>query len=568
MAVQRLWVAGLSWLLVGCKGSDGTSPPLPPCTSGTPLALAIGDYQSIDPGPVSGCIVFPASAAATEYLLVPQAATGTPNDMQAFQLVGSALAPSAMASRVAAPGPAPAAAGPAERFHLFLRQAERSRAYPVPPQPQRPAGLQPAVQGAAQASPPPRRPFTPADSGIINSFKVCVNLVCDTLKTVDAALTKIGQHIALYIDTAAPRPGLSQTDLDGLRDVFDNRLYAIDHAAFGTESDIDSNAVVIVLMTNRVNQLVDSLECRASIVAGYFFGADIDPFWRTSYNNAEIFYAMVPDQANTLKSCARPVSLVKRLVPVTFVHEFQHMISFNQHVLVRKGDSEILWLNEALSHYAEERGGRSFLPTDTTTFCDYVVGDLYNSGQYLTAPASHFLVDTSGIGALEERGAYWLFARYVIDQFAADTSLAAADAFTSTLDQTALTGVANVSQQTGNTPFATLVTRWVLANYVSDLPAFTAPGGLQYKKWAFRTDYATLRTRCGSANIPGSFPLVPDSGDGSAVNLSGVLRAGSGEYFRARQAAGAAQFGLLFSNTTGGALRGSLVPRLNVIRIQ
>src|SRR5437773_2170443 len=223
MAAQRLWVAGLSGLLVGCSGSDGTSPPLPPCTSGTPLPLAIGDYQSIDPGPVSGCIVFPASVSATEYLLVPQAATGTPNDMQSFTLIGSALTPSAMASLVAPPAPTPAAPGPAERFHLFLRQAERSRAYPLPPQPQRPAGLQPAVQAAAQASPPPRRPFTPADSGMINSFKVCGNLACDTLKTVDAALTKIGQHIGLYVDTAAPQPALSQPARAALRPGFDPR---------------------------------------------------------------------------------------------------------------------------------------------------------------------------------------------------------------------------------------------------------------------------------------------------------------------------------------------------------
>src|SRR5437899_12856746 len=117
MAAQRLWAAGLSWLLVGCKGSDGTSPPLPPCTSGTPLALAIGVYQSIDPGPVSGCIVFPASASATEYLLVPQSASGTPNDTQSFKLQRGALGPSAIATLVTAhDAPAPAH-GPAEQFH-------------------------------------------------------------------------------------------------------------------------------------------------------------------------------------------------------------------------------------------------------------------------------------------------------------------------------------------------------------------------------------------------------------------------------------------------------------------
>src|SRR5437773_1885347 len=233
MAAQRLWVAGLSWLLVGCKGSDGISPPLPPCTSGTPLALAVGVPQSVDPAPVSGCIVFPASPSATEYLLVPQAATGTPNDMQTFKLVGSALAPSAMASLVAAPGPAPA-------------------------------------------------------------------------------------------------PGLTQVDLDALRAVFDTRLYEIDTTAFGRESDIDHNGVVIVLMTNRVNELVTATACSNGFVAGYFYGADIDPYWGPQYNNGEVFYALVADPLPVLKSCAHTVADVTRLVPVTFIHEFQHMIKIGR----------------------------------------------------------------------------------------------------------------------------------------------------------------------------------------------------------------------------------------------
>src|SRR2546427_8348057 len=46
----------------------------------------------------------------------------------------------------------------------------------------------------------------------------------------------------------------------------------------------------------------------------------------------------------------------------TFIHEFQHMISFGQHYLGRAGAPEVLWLNEGLSHYAEEMGGRKYLP--------------------------------------------------------------------------------------------------------------------------------------------------------------------------------------------------------------
>jgi len=566
MAAKRLWVAGLLWLLVGCKGSDGVGPPLPPCTSGTPLALAIGAYQSVDPGPVSGCIVFPASASATEYLLVPQAATGTPNDTQSFKLVGSALMPSAMASLLAPPEAPPPAVGPAERFHLFLRQAERALASPVPTR-QRVA-VQPSLQAPDT--------IVPTDSGSVRSFKVCGDLTCNKpLPVVRATLMKLGRHIAIYVDSEAPQPGLSQTDLDALRAVFDTQLYEIDTTAFGRESDIDHNGVVIVLMTNKVNELVTATDCSKGYVAGYFFGADIDPFWGPQYNNGEVFYSIVPDPLATLKSCAHTVTEVKRLVPVTFIHEFQHMISYNHHVLKGGGNGEVLWLNESLSHYAEELGGRSFLPADTATFCTFVAGDLYNSGNYLQSPQKHVLVDTVGIGDLASRGAYWLFLRYLIDQYSADTSFAQRSVFTRKLDITGLTGPQNVATQTGQS-FALLLERWALANWVSDLPGFTAPSELQYKMWRFRTDYPLLRNRCpdprtGSppnTGIPAALTLVPGMGAGSAVDLSDTLRAGSGLYFRAQQPAGAARFGLLFSDAAGRALRGSLVPRLNVIRIQ
>ena len=565
MVAKRLWLVGVSSLLAACQRGDGTGTTLPPCTGGPALSLAVGAYQAIDPTLNSGCTVFPASASPTEYLLVSQAASGIPNDTQSFKLQGSALAPSAIAPRFAAPAASPAELSPADQFHLFLRQAERSRAYPVPPRQPR-AAIQASLQG----------PILPSDSGKNRTFKVCGNLTCgsDSLRTVRATLMKLGQHIALYQDSAAPQPSLSQTDLDTLRAVFDTRLYEIDTTAFGRESDIDANGVVIVLMTNRVNQLVTSAQCTSptgGFVAGYFFGADIDPFYATQYNNGEIFYSIVPDPNGTL-SCAHSVAGVKRLVPVTFIHEFQHMISYNHHVLERRGEAEILWLNESLSHYAEELGGRSFLPADTATYCNYVFGDVYNSAQYFQAPQSYFLVDTSGIGALASRGAYWLFLRYILDQYSGDTSFAQRSLFTRKLDMTSLTGPENVATQTGQS-FQLLLERWTLANWVSDLPGFATPAELQYKMWRFRTDYGTLKTRCPSpplntGALPATLPLVPGVGAGNGVNLSGILRAGSGTYFRVQQAAGTAGFTVLFSDGLGRALRTAIVPRLNVMRVQ
>lgn len=557
---------GLSALLAACEKGSGTGPPLPPCTaSGAALSLLVGEYRSVDPGPSSGCRVFPAATSAREYLLVPQAASGTPNDSQSFRLSG-AVAAAAMAPRAGAPEAARAELSPAGRFHVFLRQSERARAYPGALRPE------PAAT-AGPASRTPSGPLTPDSVGTKRTFKVCGDLECKTLPNVTATLLALGQHIAIYVDDAAPQPGLSQADLDELRTVFDTRLYEVDTLAFGRESDIDANGVVIVLMTNRVNELVTEAQCNSTgFVAGYFNGADIDPFWRGGYNNGEVFYSIVADPLRALRSCAHAVAQVKRIVPVTFVHEFQHMISFNQHVLLRSGAGEILWLNEALSHYAEELGGRSFLPADTSSYCAYVAGNLYDAAQYFQAPQDYFVVDTAGIGGLANRGAYWLLVRYLIDQFSADTSLAQRDTFTRKLVLTNLTGPQNVTARTGGVAFETLLARWALANWVSDLPGFSAPSELQYKMWRFRTDYGTLKTACaGVINtnlLPATLPLTPAVGAGDAVDLSGVLRAGSGTYVRAQQGGGGSGFTLRFSDGVGSALRASLVPRLNVIRIQ
>lgn len=560
MVRQRLWLVGAWSLLAGC--SESSAPPLPPCTSsGTPVALAVAAYVSIDPGPIDGCTVFPANATASpiQYLVIPQAASPTPDDSQTFRLRG-AVPTSGVAPQLV--GPVTAQLSPADEFHYFLRQSERDRSFPVQPQPKTTAPLEPSAQAPTV--------ITPVDSGDVRTFKVCGNLKCSTTPTVTATAMKVGQHIAIFVDNAAPQQGggLSQSDLSSLRDVFDTLLYETDTLAFGRESDIDSNAVVIVLMTNKVNQLVTSAQCTATgFVAGYFFGADIDPFFRSKYNSAEIFYSIVPDPNATL-SCSHPVAQVTRIVPVTFVHEFQHMISYNQHVLKRGGKAEILWLNEAMSHYAEERGGRNYLPGDSLNYCRYVAGDLYNAAQYLMAPHNYFLVDTTGIGGLANRGAYWLFLRYLIDQYAADTSRVAVDAYTRSLDSTSATGVTNVMQHANNTPFATLVARWGLANWVSDLAGFTAPPELTYKAWSFRAAYNNPSPWTCSGSIPVTFPLTPATGAGPTLNLSGTLRAGSGMYFRVQQPGGAAGFTTLFSNGSGSALRNTLVPRLTVIRIQ
>src|SRR3989442_14936899 len=480
-----------SLLAVGCSESTG---PLAPCTPGAPLvSLTAGEYRSADPRPSGsfvlrtvgspGCVAFAANQSGSdiEYLLVPQAATGTPGGKSSFWLRGATLAASS------APAPAPIAPsvqrGPAARFHEFLRESEQQLYL------SNPRTIHPFTAPPVALAPPAQ--------GDIATFSVCSNLNCTAKATVTATAKTVGVHIAIFVDDNAPLNGLSDADLLSLRYKFDTLLYERDTLAFGRETDIDGNTVVIVLMTNAVNQLVSASECSTTgFVAGYFYGADLI-FGQG--NNGEIFYSLVADPLGTL-SCPHSVAQVNSLVPVTFIHQFQHMISFGQHYLKRAGAPELLWLNAGLSHFAEEMGGHSYLPVpDTATFCDYVCGDLHNAGQYFGAPQDHFLLATEEIGTLAWPGAMWLFVRYLGDQTAASTSLADADAVTRQLDQTTFTGAANVEHVTGR-PFAETVAHWALANYVSDLPGFPPPPELQYKVRKFRTDYPTLSARCPAPN--------------------------------------------------------------------
>src|SRR5712691_912682 len=130
-----------SLLVAGCSESTG---PLAPCTAGAPLVnLTAGEYQSADPRPRGslvlrtvgspGCVAFAANQSGSdlEYLLVPQAATGTPGGKSSFWLRGATLAASS------APAPAPIAPsaqlGPAARFHEFLRESEQQLYLSNPP---------------------------------------------------------------------------------------------------------------------------------------------------------------------------------------------------------------------------------------------------------------------------------------------------------------------------------------------------------------------------------------------------------------------------------------------------
>ncbi len=565
-----LFVLSAAWL-AACGGGDPVAPPPPPpvlnCATTQASALAVGGHVLIDPLASGGCLKLPlAGAAGAEHLVVAVSTAGTETPAgisEAYTLEGQPSAGVASGAAVSLPSPTLRAfRAPllADQFHQSLRKREQALA--------RDPRAQFSRGGITAAA------VVPPTVGHQRTFWVCAETSCSSFVQVAATAKYVGPRGAIYLDDTVPAGGLTQADIDSVGMLFDggagggsNNMYAIDSAAFGSEPDLDSNSVAIILLTDAVNALSGNCNATGSVILGYFFSTDLFPGMANS-NGGEIFYGFVPDPANP--TCTVSKNFVESILPPTFIHEFQHMINFNQRVLVRSGQGEDTWLNEALSHFAEELGGRLLpdgfaLGSAPNRFSQFLTSDVSNAYDYLEDPEATFLVSPgNSTGTLKERGAYWLFIRWLADHFDTDPNGAN---LTRSLVQTTRLGAANVAAATG-VPFSTLIPEWQLANYLDNLPGFTAQSPrLQYESWNFRTTFDTLHAQA-PGSFPRPYPLIPDQSMNGTYTRSGTLRSGSGRHILITQSASADSLELLFRNGSGGALSSAIAARYGVVRIR
>lgn len=541
-------------LLAGC--SDGTGPgggPQLDCTATSTQALGIGELRILDPEVAGACLRLPAAGGVTvEHLYVPVGTAGAETEdgsSAPYAITGSSPPVAVTAALRSARLSAFRQPMPASAFHGLLRARERelSRSSAV-------ALFEWGRDAPAAAIPPV--------VGDQRTFEVCSNTTCTAFVQSTATARAVGARVAVYLDDEVPTGGYTDADLVDVANLFDDHLYPIDTTAFGRESDIDGNGVVVVLLTQRVNQLSPNCNTTQSVILGYFFGADLLPrsAGNPGSNEAEIFYGLVPDPSNA--ECDISLEFALRHLPSTFVHEFQHMISFNQHRLLRGGSAEDTWLNEGLSHFAEELAARQVpdveCPSGNCRSDFLSQGNLPNAFAYLESPEDFFLIEPgSSTGELEERGANWLFVRWLADHFATDSVLGTD--LTRRLVATNLVGATNVVTQTG-VSFSTLVPEWQLTNYLDDLPGFDQPAArLRYKTWNFR-DIAAANAR--------PFPLVPDSTSGVGYTHVGILRAGSGKHVRVVQPPGFGAVDLEVSGGPGAPFPSEVDPRTALVRIR
>ncbi len=574
--MRRLGTLALFVLAIGACGGDAVAPnpgngppgdstPSPgivSCSNPTDISLPVGGAQVLDPASNGGCVRFPAAAAnGAEYLYLAAATNGHESSAGvsvSYELRGAPVSLTASMANPSSPVPQSLSLSTVPHrnagFDAMLRQRERSLARNT------------AAVSLSRARISANLVPIPPVVGSHRTFKVCKTIDCTAFVDVAATARHVGPKGAIYLDDSVPSGGYTLAEIDSVGFLFDNYLYPVDTVSFGRESDLDNNGVVAVLLTDQVNALSPNCDADGSVILGFFYGNDLLPS-NVGSNGGEVFYGLVPDPTNT--KCGISHEFASAYLAPTFIHEFQHMISFNQHVLVRGGLSEDTWLNEGLSHYAEELGSRSIPDqycVNNDCLTQFAIGDLQNAYSYLGDPESFFLVEpSSSTGLLEERGANWLFVRWLVDQFGSDIIGAT---FTRSLVATSKLGADNVAAITG-VAFATLVPQWQLANYLDDLPGFVAQDArLRYSSWNFRTTFDAFHQQ-NPGSFAAGYPLLPDTMLSSAYDRKGTLRAGSGPFLRVIQPAQGETVTVQLTDSLRRAIGASTAaPRIGIARIR
>ena len=293
----------------------------------------------------------------------------------------------------------------------------------------------------------------------------------DNFDEINAILRFQGDNVLLYVDDRTPPADLTEAMIQQIGNRFDDNIFPTNVAAFGGVSDVDSDGRVIFLLSPTVNALnTQEIVDQGLCIGGFFFGLDLLPaaLFPTS-NEAEIFYGPIPDPDMDWSPAVFPINGFADAISGTAAHELEHMISANQHILIRLGQAEDVWLDEGLAHYAE-------------TLNNFNLQNRLRSALFLEVPSAAILVGTNAPDddSLERRGGAWLLIMYLVDRFG--------PGIVGDLVQTNFISIPNV-EQAANTSFQFLLHQFYAA-LVLDGQGISNDPNFNFSNLNLRNEYA------------------------------------------------------------------------------
>ncbi len=360
----------------------------------------------------------------------------------------------------------------------------------------------------ARALPPSLLTGIPTDPTVGSVVDINANLsgnLCSATKQLHGALVvAVLPHTIVLADTLAPAGGYTTAELLSFAQAFDTLGYDLDVSNFGAPSDMDGNNRVAILFTPGVNAIPGP---PGGYIGGLtavrdLFPANVCP----SSNEGEMFYVPVPDPNKTINANYSDKSVLARGLLGTLVHEFQHLINAGRRIYVNNAGPEEIWLNEGLSHIAEEllyykvsgNSPRTNITVDVFRSSQaqldaangYALGDMSRLSIYMASPESNSPFSQSD--SFEMRGSIWQLLRYAADRKGGDESAT----------WNALANTTRVGQGNFNAVFGDIIatTRdWAVAQFMDDA-GLGEPPSYSHPSWNYRSVLPPINN--------GKFPLL------------------------------------------------------------
>jgi hypothetical protein len=392
-------------------------------------------------------------------------------------LRGDALSSTAVATASTPLSPRPAAAAPgadahpdAHAWELGLRERE-SRVTEA-----RMAALR--EQGSGSLARDGFAPLSVPVPGTRLRLNVNAERACSDPDYRTGEVAAVTDRAIVVADVANPAGGFTAAEYEAIGRSFDELVYPAVTRHFGSPSDVDGNGRVILFFTVAVNEMGGS-----SPIGGFFFSRDLlpngsvaSPLRCEGSNEAEILYLMVPDPSRAATRSWLAHQNVLRSTTARLAHEMQHLVNAAGRMLAAMpAPLEEPWLNEGLSHVAEEIVGNEIAglgsrenvdyerirstPHLWETFNRYHLNNFGRLGTHLERPHSTSPIDAVSAAA---RGASWQFLRYAADRRGGDEAV-----FWRSLTRGPAVGLRNLEMAIG-VEASTWLRDWSIAVFADD----------------------------------------------------------------------------------------------------
>ncbi|MFN2565611.1 MAG: hypothetical protein ABR499_11500 [Gemmatimonadaceae bacterium] len=520
------------------------NPDVSPCLGyAAPVTLAVG--QSVNVSMTDGACIASAGVG-DEYVLIPWYGSTVGGGTVTLQVTGSGLAAITSAQSV---GPAGddvwlsrkadvgRSGDPVRGFELErrIREMGRREVMPRARQARSAFGAYGARSAAASRGAAIPANLVPGDFIDLNA-NAEPSCTSPTMRT--GRVAAVSERAIVVHDTANPRGGFTDADYQRFATTFDTLVVPVNDAAFGIPTDIDGNGKVVIFFTRAVNQLTDP--GASFYYGGFFHPRDLLPKRQngsahcTGSNEGEMFYMLVPDPEGVVNRNVRRVGFVDSVTIGTLAHEYQHLVNAGRRMYVNNAvDDEEVWLNEGLSHIAEELifyrttgtaprgniGGDRFgtQPFDGL-FAQYMAPNFGRFRTYLQAPQA--FSPYTGDGDLATRGAAWAFLRYAADRRGSTDG----DVWMRLVNATSA-GIQNLQAVFG-ADVLSMVRDWTVSIYTDDY-VVGAAAVLTQPSWNFRTAYPALPASARSYPLVDAVRTMTND-----VSQRVSLRGGGGAFLR------------------------------------